>query len=261
MELIERILDTEIEYVKMFSNVIEDNQTLTFIDSAIPDMYTHNFVLYRSTEGLHAFISEELNKEANKAKGFFRIETPYPIDESFINTLPIKPQICTYDLMAIATRRYSQLNGNPDCHILCADTKKVLEDGISVDIAANQQGMGVDFATRRINRKTHVYKNNEKPIQWFVCYNGDRPIGNIEYMPSNGIVKLEDFDILENFQKKGFGTSVLKCLLEKAFHDNIDYAYLITDRSDTAKEMYKKCGLEKVGGKTELLFFFWENEK
>jgi len=32
--------------------------------------------------------------------------------------------------------------------------------------------------------------------------------------------------------------------------------YLITDSDDTAKEMYKKCGMIKVGEKTELIYSF-----
>lgn len=254
-DIMEKLLDTEIEYVKMFSEVVETDHALTFINSAIPDMYTHNFSLYKSNEGLVEYISNELDKEETKAKGFFRVETPYSISETQLENLPIKPQICNYNFMYIDTKKFKELNGNPECTILCADTKQILDDGINVDIAVNAEGMGLDFAQRRINGKADVYKNNDNAVQLFVCYSGETPIGNIEYMPMHGIVKLEDFDILEAYQRKGFGTSVLKHLLEKAFHNNIEHAYLITESDNTAMEMYEKCGFEKVAEKTELLFF------
>lgn len=252
--LIDKLQDTEIAYIKMFSEVVESDQVLTFTNSAIPDMYTHNFSLYKSKEGLVEYISNELDKEETKAKSFFRVETPYSISETQLENLPIKPQICIYNFMYIDTKKYKQLNGNPECTILCADTKQILDDGINVDIAVNAEGMGLDFAQRRINGKAAVYKNNDKAVQLFVCYSGKTAIGNIEFKPLQDIVKMEDFDIIEAYQRKGFGTSVLKHLLEKAFHNNIEHAYLITESDNTAMEMYEKCGFEKIGEKTELFF-------
>ncbi|QOY34960.1 GNAT family N-acetyltransferase [Anaerobacillus isosaccharinicus] len=253
--LIDKLQDTEIDYIKMFSEVVESDHTLTFTNSAIPDMYTHNFTLYKSKEGLVEYILNELDKEETKAKGFFRVETYHSVSETLLENLPIKPEICIYNFLYINTNKYNELNGNPECKILCADTKQVLDDGINVDIAVNTEGMGLDFAQRRINGQASVYRNNDKAVQLFVCYSGETAIGNIEYMQSQEIVKMEDFDILEAYQRKGFGTSVLKHLLEKAFHNNIEHAYLITESDNTAMEMYEKCGFEKVGEKTELLFF------
>jgi spore maturation protein CgeE len=253
---IDHLRQMEIEYIKMFSAVSEDDLTITFINSNIPDMYTHNFVLYKSNVGLLEYIESQINKEETKAKGFFRIETYHPISPDLIDKLSVKPQVCTYDFMGIETKNFTNLVGNRECAVLSAESSYILEDGITVDIAVNQEGMGLDFATRRIKGKAEVYKNPDKAIELFVCYSGDTPIGNIEYIPFNRVAKFEDFDILEDYQRRGFGTSVLKHLLEKAFHSNIEHAYLITDQADTAKDMYKKNGFEKVGEKTELLFLF-----
>lgn len=254
--LLERILELEIEYVKMFSEVNEGDIKITCTDSEIPDMYTHNFVYYKQKDGLFEFIVDELNKKETKAKGFFRIETSFRIDSDLIEKLPVQPEVCQYDVMAIETRKYKQLNGNIDGYVknVCRD-QKVLEDGIAVDIDASQSEMGLDFATRRIHRKSHEYKDPQKTIQLFVGYDRETPVGNIEYMPYNGMVKLEDFKIIEDYQRKGFGTTMLKLLLEKAMNDGIEHAYLITESLDTAQDMYRKCGFEKVGEKTELLFF------
>lgn len=254
--LMDRLLNMEKEYVKLFSDAIEDDRTIRYIDPLLPDMYSHNFVFYKPKQGLVEFIASELNKAETKSSGFLRIETPYPIDADLLDTFPIKPRICLYDIMYIETKKFKDLKGNPDCRIAIADSKETMEDGILVDIAANHIGMGLEFAKRRILRKSQEYMRDDKPIQLFVCYQEDTPIGNIEYMPLNGIVKLEDFDILESYQRKGFGTAVLKYLLEKANVNKIEHAYLITDNSDSAKEMYMKCGFEKVGKKRELLFHY-----
>ncbi len=70
----------------------------------------------------------------------------------------------------------------------------------------------------------------------------------------DGISKIEDFDILEEYQRQGYGTSVLRRLLEESGSSNMDFAYLTTDNADTAKEMYKKCGFSIEGIMTSLLF-------
>lgn len=249
------MLEMEKDYVSLFSEVIEKEDTIQYIDSALPDMHTHNFTFYKSDQGLLEFIKKEIEKKDTKEKGFFRVETSYPISSKILESLPIKPQVCTYDFMYIETKKYTELKANKACTILKAAEHKVLEDGMVVDINANLKGMGLDFAKRRINRKVEIYRNDDKPLQLFVCYVDGVPVGNIEYMLLNGMVKLEDFDILEEYQRKGFGTSVLRHLIENAYNNNIEIAYLITDSSDSAKEMYKKNGFIKAGEKTELLFF------
>lgn len=253
--LLNKLLEVEKDYVRMFSKVIENEDTITFIDFEIADMYTHNFTSYKSNQGLLEFIIKELAKNETKEKGFLRVETSHPVSSNLLQALAVKPQVCIYDIMYIETKKYTELKGNPSCNIYRAEENKVLEDGITVDIIANQKEMGLDFAQRRINRKAKVYKDSDKALQFFVSYFDEVPIGNIEYMPLNNIVKLEDFDIIEDYQRKGFGTSVLRHLLENAFNNDVEIAYLITDREDTAKEMYKKCGFKKIGEKTELLFF------
>lgn len=157
--------------------------------------------------------------------------------------------------MYIETSKFTKLQGNPNCSVVKAANDQVLEDGINIDIIANQADMGLDFAKRRINRKAEIYRNADNNLELFVCYCDETPIGNIEYMPKNKIAKLEDFDIIKAYQRQGFGTSVLQHLLENAYINKIDIAYLITDSADSAKEMYKKNGFTKIGEKTELLFF------
>ena len=41
--------NTEIEYVKCFSQSIEEERGIRFRDDNIPDMYAHNFILLKST--------------------------------------------------------------------------------------------------------------------------------------------------------------------------------------------------------------------
>ncbi|MBP3950898.1 GNAT family N-acetyltransferase [Bacillus suaedae] len=252
--LLNRFLEMEREYVRLFSEVTEGEGAISYADAKLPEMYCHNFTLYHSEQGLVDWICNELSKAKTKTRGFLQVETPYFISNELIDCLPFKPQITRFDLMYIETKRFGERKGNPATIIRSAEDRSVLEDGIKVDIAANEQGMGLDFAKRRIGRKTDIYNDVNKQMNLFVCYLNEKPIGNIEYMTSKGIVKLEDFDILNEYQRQGYGTAVLQYLLRKAFHENIELAYLVADSEDTAKDMYKKNGFIKIGEKTQLLF-------
>ena len=70
----------------------------------------------------------------------------------------------------------------------------------------------------------------------------------------SGQLQNEDFDIIEMYQRKGFGSFVLRTLLKECSENGIEQAYLVTDHDDTAKDMYAKCGFKPVGKSFELMF-------
>lgn len=252
--MLDKLINSEIEYINQFSQSYDNKNFIRFWDSNLPDMYTHNFTLLKNNIDINKVILNELEQRKKKCKDFLRIEANFTIDNSIINKLPIAPEVSRYDYMCIETNKYRLLNGNPNCIIKEARSTEVLKDGIEVDILANKGAMGLDFAKKRINRKSDIYKSSDSNISLHVCYHDNLPIGNCELMIHNKMAKIEDFDIIEIYQRRGFGTSVLRHLLKEANYSNVDIAYLITDSADTAKEMYEKNGFHKLGEKTELFF-------
>lgn len=249
--------NTEIVYTKKFTENYEDNEIIRFCDINLQDMYMHNFTLIKNNvckEKFKKIIFDELEIRKIKNASFLRIEFNFLIKDDFINDLPLVPEVFKYDYMYIEPKMSTYLTGNEGCTIKKSLSEKVLKKGIEVDILANQLDMGAEFTRKRIYRKSEVYKQLNSNLNLYVCdYNGIS-IGKCEFMLNNDIAKIEDFDILENYQRKGFGTSVIKHLLEEAKEDCVEFVYLITDSKDTAKEMYRKCGFKKVGEKTELFF-------
>lgn len=249
--------NAELEYIKLFSQCFESNSIIRFRDDCIPDMYSHNFTLIKNDYGVDKtseIILSELEQRKKEEANFLRVEINFPIENDVLNKLPIKPQITKYDYMYIDTKTFQELDHNKDCIIQLATTQAVLNDGIEVDILANEPNMGKEFASRRIHRKSEIYKQSNTNLNLYVCYYKETPVGNCEFMYMNEMAKIEDFDILQKYQRKGFGTSVIKHLLNEASEKKVDIVYLITDNEDTAKEMYKKCGFKKAGEKIELLF-------
>lgn len=251
-----QIINTEITYTKLFSQSIEEDRMVRFWDDEIPDMYTHNFTLVKNRDiDIQEIILLELTLRKESGMDFLRVEMNFDIDQEIIDELPIKPEVTVYDYMYIHTDRFATIVGNSDSSIKKATSDKVILDGKNVDVLVNKDAIGLDFAKRRIDRKAEIYALPSQPLDMYVCYHEDIPIGKCELLVFQDIAKIEEFDILHAYQRKGFGSAVIKHLLQIAKNRNVDHAYLITDSSDTAKGMYRKCGFEKIGVKTELQFF------
>ncbi|MBW9156194.1 GNAT family N-acetyltransferase [Clostridium tagluense] len=250
------LIDTEIEYTKCFSKYFEDEKIIRFRDEHICNMFAHNYTLVKccmSEQEIYDLIVKEIMQSKKEGKSFLQVEYNFNINSQLLNSFEIKPEVTIQDYMYITSDKFNVLCGNNECTIKSAKTEDVMEDGIRVDIEANSHAMGEDFAIKRIQRKAMAYRA-ENNLDFFLCYHNEVPIGNCELFFNKKTAKIEDFDILEKYQRKGFGTSVLKELLKRSSDFGAETVYVLTDSEDTAKEMYKKCGFLKIGAKTILNF-------
>ncbi|GKX66073.1 GNAT family N-acetyltransferase [Inconstantimicrobium mannanitabidum] len=255
--MLDRFLSSEIEYTKKFAETYEDDEIIRFRDISLKDMYMHNFTLIKSKvskDDFRKIIIQELEKRKSEDADFLRIECNFPIDDMDINEFPLVPEVTKYDYLYIEPKMSEYLHIKKNCIVKKALSGEVLNDGIKVDVLANEAAMSNEFACKRILRKSEVFKKLDSNLDLYVCYDNGIAIGDCELMINNEISKIEDFDIIKQYQRKGFGTSVLKYLLQESKEKNVEFAYLITNSAGTAKDMYKKCGFKKAGEKTELFF-------
>lgn len=252
--MFKELINMELMYSSFFADKLEEENTIEFWDDHLPGMYCHNFVYIKNPMNVTDIINKNLKARKDKGKDFLKIDINFSIENKTIDSLHMKPEISVNDYMWVDTNSYSNLNGNNDCDVKLANSEDLFKDVMEVDILANAPYMGKEFATQRINRKSEIYKDPESNVNVYVCYHRGIPIGCCELMVCGKFAKIEDFDILEEYQRKGFGTSVLKFLLQQSNKLGADIAYLITDSEDTAKKMYEKCGMKKVGEKVELFF-------
>lgn len=254
MEILEK---TEIEYLKNFCSYTETEDFIRFTDNNLPDMYSHNLTLIRRNlpeNRLRQIILDQAELKRKENSDFLNIEANCGIDEKTVAEVPIEggePEICYY--MMISTDQYINLRGNSGCGLRKADNDQVLADGKIIDVAVNMEECGKDFAVRRCERKQAVYRKNDK-LSFYVCYNGTNAVGMCEMFINGDTVKLEEFDVLENHQKKGYGTAIIKELLKTARDTGVKKAYVATYSKESAKEMYRKCGFVKVGEKRNYYF-------
>lgn len=244
---------TEMMYTNQFSKMSQYKGYTVFDDPLIPGMYVHNFIAVHDLEDheIIRLIEDQLSKRKAEGKDFFRLEFNKDVDLNFIKDLTVQPEIGIYELYAMETAKYETLKDR-SCQVVLAVDDQAYEDGKLVDIEVNTPVMG-EFAKRRIDRKLKAYRHSL--VDFYVIYDQE-PIGNCEYFPWEDTVKIEDFDIKPDFQRKGYGTACLRHLMKRAYDEGRSMAYLVTDADETAREMYMKCGFSLVGRKTELIFDF-----
>ncbi len=255
--MLDQIKKTEIKYLECFCETEKDGASIKFTDAHIKDMYSHHFTYIDEGIDDRSFVKEMRRAyEEKKRRGekVLRIMTHKEISEAMISQMPLKPEIETFNYYGQRSENYKSIKQRKDTTVKLANCDLTITHGKYVDVAANYKHMTMEFAIRRIERKFKVYLDENKPLFLHVCYENEEPIGNCESFVDEGIMKIEDFDILDVHQRKGFGSHVLYHLLEKAYNDNIPFAYVVTDHDDTAKNMYEKCGFEYIGHRTELTF-------
>lgn len=255
--MIHKIYDTEIKYYNYFCETEIFENCIRYSDNRIRDMYSHNFTYIKddvSNLNLIEILKNEIDNRKQNGHKFLRVVTSAQFNRNLLDQLLIKYDLEEYNYYGTSTEQYKHLKIRPDTEVLKADSTLIAEHGRFVDVCANYEAMTLEFAIRRINRKFEVYDDSSKELDLYVCYNGCEPVGNCELLLNENIAKIEDFDILEMYQRKGYGTSTISSLLKYCSDNGVEEAYLVTDHGDTAKEMYVKCGMKLVGKRYEMMF-------
>lgn len=257
--MIKLLKETELEYIRCFSNEVIEENVRRFWDDKFRDSYANNISILKdelNKEDLIRTINSQLENALRRGEYFLHFEAEENVCEDIIKRLRIKPaRIDTLIYMAIDVKKYNLLRKNNSV-IREAKEHEDLENIININIEDYAPIVGRSYATRRINRKIEVYKNDENNLKSIICYDGNVPVGSCEVIAYKKAVKIEDFGILEKFQNKGFGSSILRYVIEKAYIENEDIAYVITENNSVAKNIYEKLGFKQVSQKTQIIFDF-----
>jgi len=256
----EKILKCEHAYLDCFCEVSEADGILTYSDAELLDMYSHN--QYRVLAGADTdLVVEKLNQklEALDGSGFcvcgfapnFNSSDVEEIARRASRTMEISTNGCyVLDLSKAANWRVRK-----DCEVVPYGLGR-LDDVLRHNLEMDGSDIGEDFVARRAVRKSKVFLNNPA-IDNYLLYAGGEVVGACELFVHEGVAKIEDFNVLERVQRQGYGTTLLKHLVEVALSKGAETVYLIADEDDTAKEMYEKLGFEKIYEVRELTWADW----
>lgn len=256
MILDEKILECEFEYAKCFCEYFNNNDVIRFRDNELKDMYYHNYTYIKNKVRdieLERILHEEISLRLSEKSNFCNILLNFNIDSSMMNKLKYKGELSRYGYYSFDITQFSKLKAISDCIIKRVDSKEMIDDILFCDLTHDEESLGKGFCIRRCYRRGKVYIS-DNGVNSYVCYYNGEIIGNCDLFIYNNVAKIEDFAVIPIHQRKGYGTTILKTLINIAIKENCNTIYLNTDEEDTAKDMYQKLGFNKIGERTDLFF-------
>ncbi len=252
----EKIIECELQYTKCFSEFYENQNIARFRDNLLKDMYYHNFTFIKKSMdeiSLIQIIQDEIALRLSEKSNYCNILLNSVINSSLLSILKYKPEISQNGYYSFDISHFRRLNELSGCIIKKVENQEMIDDILFSDLQHDEKSLGKDFCTRRCYRRGKVYISDEG-VNSYICYDNGDVIGNCDLFIYNGVAKIEDFSVIPKYQHKGYGTTILKSLIDIAIKNNCKTIYLVTDEDDTAKEMYLKIGFNKIGERTDLFF-------
>jgi spore maturation protein CgeE len=251
--------EVENGYLENFSQRDDLGEQVVFWDDRLPDMYAFNCTLVKEgPTGVFELAARRLSEAKRTGKDFLQLILHPSIDVSGrlredFSSLGFRVE--TYLYMELAGRDVSGFQGNEDCTVIRVTREEELADGQRLDVETSvAAGMPPEFAVRKAQRKSEVFRDPAKLLFSYLCYHQGQAIGKCELYLNGGYAKLEDFDVVARRQRNGFGTAILKKMITDAVDQGAQHIYLIAATEDTPKDMYRKLGFTVIGEETQL---FW----
>ena len=244
-KMINKIIHCELAYSRCFSKEIKTVHGIRFTDSELLDMYDHNYT-YLPKISTNILTQEVL--DCFKTQDFCKLVSYEPPIDSIPNG--------EISLMGVYQFDWAEVLNLKDRDDLVIEVLKQIDtvaDLIACDLAHDEQTLGYDFCVRRATRRKNVYLSNDG-VDCYIAYYKGHPIGKCDLFIHDEIAKIEDFGVNPCYQHQGFGTAILKSMIETAIQQNCQLIYLVTDEEDTAKDMYQKLGFHKIAQRTDYFF-------
>ncbi len=252
----------ENEYLNYFAEAKEHEFFTKFTDNKLPSMYSHNCIVLKETlrgPELHTQI-EQLFAEAQKNEVKHLYIVLHPNHEFAIRTWEAEVfEQSSLLYMTVSFDDYRGTKSNPDCKVYEVTSPAQYQDVLLFDIAASvaeeEKHANYRFSYKRAYRKLPVFQQHAATFSQYVAYLDDIPVGKCEISRHQEILRLENFSVIVECQRKGIGTAILNKIVEDGKARGAKEFFLVADAVDTAKDMYKKLGFQAIGVEHQLLWF------
>lgn len=246
--ILQKIHNCEKAYINCYTKSYENKEIIRYRDDTIPDMHDHNFTFLKQITPLYTLqksIEQELEIIQQENKDFIKLSMDTFPDERCFEGSYGKFELEHHGQYFYLPMHSPDWKTRAACEIQKISNSSMIDDLISMDINQDGERLGEDFCIRKARRRGLVYLS-EAPLDCYICYYDGKPIGSCDLFIDNGTAKIEEFTVLPACQRQGFGTTILKYLIDTALFKGVDTIYLTADEDDTPKEMYLKFGFVKV---------------
>ncbi len=248
-----KIIDCEHAYSKEYCSAYEDDNVIRFSDDSLSEMRDHNYTYIKNKKLLKELIEAEIYLASTRKKGFLKIVLDIDSDDFSFPDLGRKYSLDEIGYYLFDVSKFAYIKSEKDVLVKKLNKAKMIDDIIFCDLEFDEDLSRKNFHEKKNKRRGEVYLADNH-LNAYICYEDDKPIGICDLYICDEVAKIENFLIIPKCQRKGYGTYLLKKMIEIALEDGAKLIYLITDEGDTAKEMYEKLYFTKVGRMLELVF-------
>lgn len=250
------IYNCELEYSKCFCTDYEDENIVRFRNPEILEMYSHNYTFLKTKYKelkIRSLFEEEIALRKSEKADYCHLVINSKVNPAILSYIKHPSKLSVngvYHMHMIDKVAIANIEG---CELKKFDDTEMVLDMLSIDLDADEAILGRKFVEKRCYGRAKVYLS-EKKVDAYILYYFGEPIGRCDLFVHENTAKLEDFSVVEKYQRKGFGTLILQSLKNIAFDLGCKELYLVTSEMDTAKSMYLKNGFSKCAETTEVWF-------
>ncbi len=249
----ENIIDCEHAYSSEYCDVYEDYKMIRFADYFLPEMRDHNYTYIKNKNVLIEIIDDEIKICGMNKQNFLKIVFDVDDNNFELSKLSYDYNIDKIGYYCFDISCVNSIKSEKNLIIKKVNQYEMIEDIIFCDLEFDSDLSRKKFHIKKNKRRGKVYLSNSY-IDAYICYDGNNVVGICDLFIYDGVAKIENFLVIPKYQRKGYGTFILKKMIDIALENDVNLIYLITDEADTAKEMYKKLHFNKIGERIELIF-------
>ena len=244
--LIDEILEAENNYSTVFSECEYLEYGIRYTDDELLNMYCHNFFRLKNIyiNKVKNVEIDEIEFRKNNNQKVIQIEV-FNIRKEEVESYINSKYLTEHEVMYVEIEELKEKNIEKNATIKIALTDDDHEIGKEIDCLAFGEKMR-EFATARYNRKIRNYKDTEVQIYNFICHKGDELIGNCDFFINNKYGKIEDFDVLDKYQRQGYGTAIIEKIKDFGKENGVKILFLQVEKDNSAVEMYNKLGFKRL---------------
>ncbi|MFP1648714.1 GNAT family N-acetyltransferase [Enterococcus mundtii] len=254
-----QVKQCEKHYTKCMAEEQTEGKVIRFTDERLLDMYDLNFTLIAesdSQEELLDMIKREVLLRKEQKHSFCKIQIYFQLDSEQLAKVEQQVEIETDGFYLFDLSKFDHIRSRTDCKVIKVTNFSQLKEKLMIELEDETDPDYMAFVENKEKRKEEVYLSEGK-INTYLCYDEtNQVVGSCDLFIHQGIAKIEDFHIISEEQRKGYGTTLIKELMKDALEQGATKVYLVANEDETAKEMYLKLGFEKIG-EQQGIFFQW----
>ncbi len=211
------------------SKYIKTNDYIKYYDDYQFDKYYHNFYKLYNLDKINEIIEE------NKDKPFlcFEYDKDFNID-GFIEK----------DINIVMASFIKAINIKTNNKGIINIVNENNIDSVKKFLYEDSLKYGENYSIKNTKRMIDFILDNNS--YGFIIKDDNKIIGFINAYIENDICDLENFFILDEYQKKGYGSNLFKYALDFCKNKGCNIVTLVADDLDSPKEMYKKWGFTEI---------------